>query len=95
MQYDSNNTDNVATIDGKNAHHGLGSIAIANGTFSNLDTRQTSLPGEKKQGWPNIESIEVIPIKKSPCTRETSAQPDCSRSSRPVAIQRTLYQSFL
>ena len=44
LQYDHD----TATIDGKNTHHGLGSIAIANGKFSNFDTRRTPLPRDKK-----------------------------------------------
>ena len=36
LQFVGDNTDHdLATVDGKNAHHGLGSIAIANGKFSN------------------------------------------------------------
>ena len=56
------------------------------GRFSNLDTRQTPLPGEEKQVWSDIESTQVIPIKKLPCTRQASAQPDCPTSSRREAI---------
>ena len=36
LQFVGDNTDHdLATVDGKNMHHGLGSIATANGKFSN------------------------------------------------------------
>ena len=63
MQYVRNNTDHdTATTDGKNTHHSLGSIAIANGKFSNFDTRRTPLPRDKKQRWSDIQSTQGIPI---------------------------------
>ena len=64
MQYVGDNTNHdIATIDGKNTHHSLGSIAIVNGKFNNSDKRRTLLPWEEKQQWPDIESIQGIPIK--------------------------------
>ena len=63
MQYVGDNTDHdTATIDGNNTHHGLGSIAIANGKFSNFDTRRTPLPRDKKQRWSDIQSTRGTPI---------------------------------
>ena len=63
LQYVEDNTDHdTVTIDGKNTHHGLGSIAIANGKFSNFDTRRTPLPRDKKQHWSDIQSTQGIPI---------------------------------
>ena len=63
LQYVWDNTDHgTATIDGKNTHAGLDSISIANGKFSNFDTRQTLLPRDKKQRWST----------KLSCTRQTS-----------------------
>ena len=63
LQYVGDNTDHdTATIDGKNTHHSLGSIAIANGKFSNFDTRRTPLPRDKKQHWSDIQSTQGIPI---------------------------------
>ena len=63
MQYVGDNTDHdTATIDGKNTHHGLGSIAIANGKFSNFDTRRNPLPRDKKQRQSDIQSTQAIPI---------------------------------
>ena len=63
MQYVGDNTDHdTATIDGKNTHHGLGSIAIANGKFSNFDTRRNPLPRDKKQRWSDIQSTQGIPV---------------------------------
>ena len=63
MQYAGNNTDHDATtIDGKDTHHGLGTIAIANEKFSNFDTRRTPLSRNKKQRWSDIQSTQGIPI---------------------------------
>ena len=63
MQYVGDNTDHdTATIDDKNTHHGLGSIAIANGKFSNFDTRRNPLPRDKKQRQSDIQSTQAIPI---------------------------------
>ena len=63
MQYAGDNTGlDSATIDGKNIHHGLGSIAVANGKFSNFDTRRTPLPRDKKQRWSDIQSTQGILI---------------------------------
>ena len=63
MQYVGDNTNHdIAAIDGKNTHHGFGSIAVANGKFSNFDTRQTPLPRDKKQHWSDIQSTQGIPI---------------------------------
>ena len=62
-QYVSDNTDHdMATLDGKNTHHGLGSIAIANGNFSNaLDVRK-KIPRDKKQPWSTVTPNKGIPI---------------------------------
>ena len=63
LQYVGDNTDHdTATTDDKNTHHGLGSIAIAKGKFSNFDTRRTPLPRDKKQRWSDIQSTQGIPI---------------------------------
>ena len=41
LQFVADNTDqDLATIDGKKTHHGLGSIAIANGNFSGCANRK-------------------------------------------------------
>ena len=38
LQFVGDNTDHdLATVNGKNTHNGLGSIAIANGNFSNYN----------------------------------------------------------
>ena len=50
LQYVWDTTDHdTTTIDGKNTHHDLGSIAIGNGKFSNFDKRGSPLPRDKKQ----------------------------------------------
>ena len=63
LQYVGDNTDHdTATIDGKNTRHGLGSIAIANRKFSNVDTRRIPLPRDKKKCWSEIQSTQGIPM---------------------------------
>ena len=63
MQYVGDNTDhNTTTIDGTNTHHDFGGIAIANGKFSNYDTRRIPLPRDKKQRWSDTQSTQGIPI---------------------------------
>ena len=62
LQFVSDNTDHdLATIDGKKTHHGLGSIAIANGSFTNAVTRE-KIPREKKENWANIQATKGIEI---------------------------------
>lgn len=64
IQYVGDNTDHdLATIDGKNTHHGLGSISIANGNFSNENYMRCTLPRDKKQKWSSIITNKGIPIK--------------------------------
>ena len=63
LQYVGDNTDHdTATIDGKNTHHGLGSIAIANGKFSNFDTRRTPLLRDKKHRCSGIRIQNIMQI---------------------------------
>ena len=52
----------TTTIDDKNTHHGLGSIAIANGKFNNFDTRRTPLPRDTKHRWSDIHCTQGILI---------------------------------
>ena len=64
LQYVGDNTDhNLATLDGKNTHHGLGSIAIANGQFSHRKFGRTAVPRDKKENWSEIQFNQGIPIK--------------------------------
>ena len=64
LQFVSDNTDHdMATLDGKNTHHGLGSIAIANGVFSDVSTLRKKIPRDKKEAWSNItpnKGIEIV-----------------------------------
>ena len=63
LQYVRDNTDqDLATVDGKNTHHGLGSIAIVNGKFSKLKLIRQALPRDKKQNWSDIVSNKGIKI---------------------------------
>ena len=64
LQFVGDNTDHdVATIDGKNTHHGLGSIAIANGAFSETNLQIKALPRDSKEKCSTIVTNEGIPIK--------------------------------
>ena len=64
LQYVGDNTDHdLATVDGKNTHHGLGSIAIANGKFSDRKIGRAAVPRDKKENWSDITSNQGIPIK--------------------------------
>ena len=57
LQFVGNNTDcDLAIIDGKNLHHSLVSIAIANGKFSNSKFMSWDILHNKKQNWSDIVS---------------------------------------
>ena len=63
LQFVSDNTDHdLATLHGKNTHHGLGSIAIANGNFSNVLVYRQRIPRDKKEPWSQVVSNEGIKI---------------------------------
>ena len=63
LQFVADNTDHdLATIDGKKTHHGLGSIAIANGNFSGAQIQRNRIPREKKENWCQVESNVGIKI---------------------------------
>ena len=63
LQFVSDNTDHdLATLDGKNTHHGLETIAIANGKFSNCQTQRQRVPRDKVEKWSDIESNSGIKI---------------------------------
>ena len=50
LQLVGDNTDHdLANVNGKNMHHGLGSIAIANGKFSNSKFIWQTVLHDKKQ----------------------------------------------
>ena len=62
IQFVGDNTDHdLATIDGKNTHHGLGSISIANGNFIEKSNKKR-LPRDKKDYWSNINFDNQITI---------------------------------
>ena len=64
MQYVGDNTDHdIVTVDGKNTHHGLGSIAIANGVFADINNQRRPLPRDRKKKWSEIVLNEGIQIK--------------------------------
>ena len=58
LQFVSDNTDHdMATLDGKNTHHGLGSIAIVNGTFNDVSSLRKRIPRDKKEACSKINQI--------------------------------------
>ena len=64
LQLVGDNTDHdLANVNGKNMHHGLGSIAIANGKFSNSKFIWQAVLHDKKQTWSDIASNKGIEIK--------------------------------
>lgn len=73
LQFVADNTDHdIATVDGKNTHHGLGSIAIANGKFSDVSFKRNKIPRDKKESWSNITPNDGISIKQY-CTPDIPA----------------------
>ena len=63
LQYVEDNTDhNTSTIDGKNTHHRLRSISIANGNFGEISFQRKALLRDK-ENWLLITSNKGIPIK--------------------------------
>lgn len=63
LQFVSDNTDHdMATLDGKHTHHGLGSIAIANGDFTTETFERQRIPREKREAWKNIKFNDGIKI---------------------------------
>ena len=63
LQFVSDNTDhNLATLGGQNTHHGLSTIAIANGKFSNCSSQQQKIHRDKLEKWLDIKSNNGIKI---------------------------------
>ena len=63
LQFVSDNTDhNLATLDGQNTHHGLGTVAIANGKFSNCSIQRQKIPRDNVEKWLDIKSNNGIKI---------------------------------
>ena len=63
LQYVEDNTDhNTSTIDGKNTHHRLRSISIANGNFGEISFQRKALLRDK-ENWLLITSNKGILIK--------------------------------
>ena len=61
LQFVSDNTDHdLATLDGKQTHHGLGSLAIANGRFTGKSLPMQRIPRDKKENWSTIKGINGI-----------------------------------
>ena len=52
----------MATLDGKNSHHGLGTIAVANGAFTDVATNRKKIPRLKKVPWSTITPNSGIQI---------------------------------
>ena len=63
LQFVSDNTDHdLATLDGQNTHHGLGTITIASGKFSNCSIQRQKIPQDKVEKWLDIKSNNGIKI---------------------------------
>ena len=63
LQFVSDNTDHdLATLDGQNTHHGLGTIAIANGKLSNCSIQRQKLPRDKVEKWLDRKSDNGMKI---------------------------------
>ena len=63
LQFVADSTDHdMATLDGKKTHHGLGSIAIANGGHISICSTH-KIPRDKKGNWSDIKSCEGIKIR--------------------------------
>ncbi|XP_066929545.1 uncharacterized protein [Clytia hemisphaerica] len=63
LQYVSDNSDvDLATLDGKHTHHGLGSLAIANGNFTDKKLPTNRIPRDKRKKWSDIEDQQGIVI---------------------------------
>ena len=72
LQFVGDNADHdLATLNGRNTHHGLGSIAIAKGKISNsrflrqiisCDKKQV-ISCDKKPNWSDIASNKSVEIK--------------------------------
>ena len=59
----SDNTNHdIPSLDGKDTHHGLGSIAIANGEFTSALFRRQKIPRDKRETWKDIKSNDGIKI---------------------------------
>ena len=64
LQFVADNTDHdMATLDGRKTHHGLGSIAIANGGHVSAKCPTHKIPRDKKENWSDIKSSEGIKIR--------------------------------
>lgn len=64
LQFVADNTDHdMATLDGKKTHHGLGSMAIANGGQISTTCSTHKIPRNKKENWGGIKSCEGIQIR--------------------------------
>ena len=63
LQFVCDNTDHdMATTDGKNTHHALGSISIAIGSFSDILVTRQRVPRDKKEAWCKLNFDDEIQI---------------------------------
>ena len=63
LQFVCDNTDHdMATTDGKNTHHALGSIAFATGSFADLSVTRQRVPRDKKEAWCKVNFDDGIQI---------------------------------
>ena len=64
LRFVADNTGHdMATLDGRRTHHGLGSIAIANGGQISATCPAHKIPRDKKENWSDVKSYEEIKIR--------------------------------
>ena len=64
LQFVADNTDHdMATLDAKETHNGLGSIAIVNGGHISPTCPAHKIPRDKKENWSDIKSCEGIKMR--------------------------------
>ena len=63
LKFVADNTDHdMATLNGKETHHGFGSIAIVNGGHISMTCPTHKIPRDKKENWSDFKSCEGIKI---------------------------------
>ena len=64
LSFVADNTDHdMATLDGKKTHHGLGSIAIVKCGHISTTCPSQKIARDKKENWSDIKSCEGIKIR--------------------------------
>ena len=69
-------------------HHGLGSIAIANGNFSDTIVTRKPVPRDKKVAWSSITSNQGIPTKVYVLPKTAALKQTILKPVKPEKFQR-------